>query len=213
MFSLGDTGKEFRRLVRVTDAFAQAQRWLERINTYSSSYLDPRTFQLVSVHPVPPSESADVQLMAVSSAGFRLYFSFFSGFAGGGAAAPGSRPASGGGGGGGAAVEPTRLQLVFVRPPSSAVGRERLRLHDACYADGVLVLANSFSDDADSVVCISREKEHALELTGSDKLEGKTWSISALPAAPGGEASAAAAASGFLALPGRARRFVVLTNS
>ncbi|KAI9347179.1 Nup133 N terminal like-domain-containing protein [Zopfochytrium polystomum] len=186
-FHLGQNGKEFRRLGRVTDVFHQAQRWMEGKNTYSSSYLEPRTFSLASIHTIPSDESRKVQLMAVTSSGFRLYFSF--------------GPSSYG------EVNPyaenQKLQVVFVKIPPA--GRERLRIHEACYSNNILLLAHALSDDADSIVCASREKENALEMIGSDKLDGKIWSISKIPESKN--------TSGFLCSSDSSRTFVVLTNS
>ncbi|KAJ3194003.1 hypothetical protein HK101_003676 [Irineochytrium annulatum] len=108
MFFLGTKGTEFTHVCSISDTFAQAQRKFESGDGHApqSAFLDPRTFRLVSLHPVDPADSKRVQLLAVSSSGFRLYFRVIK-----------SRPMfadditfDGSG-------EPSRLELERVRPP------------------------------------------------------------------------------------------------
>ncbi|KAJ3029742.1 UNVERIFIED_CONTAM: hypothetical protein HDU68_011259 [Siphonaria sp. JEL0065] len=161
LFYLGADGKEFKRLFKQTDIFSQAQKWLEISGVYPQPYLDPRNFQIIAIHVIPPSESQNLHLLAISSSGYRLYFAshreeFYN---------P-SRIAN---------REPTYFHLLFVHAPPQ--GRERLRLHEACYSNGTVLAANAINDEADSITCFSSERSTASELYGSIGIEGKTWSI------------------------------------
>ncbi|ORY42767.1 nucleoporin-domain-containing protein [Rhizoclosmatium globosum] len=161
LFYLGVDGKDFKKLFRQTDIFSQAQKWLENSGVYPHPYLDPRNFQIVSLHIIPPSESHNVHLMAVSSSGYRLYFAchkeeYYN---------P-NRVTN---------RTPTAFLLLFVHAPPQ--NRERLRIHESCYANGAVLAANAVNDEMDSITCFASERTTGAELFGFDKIEGKTWSI------------------------------------
>ncbi|KAI8614737.1 Non-repetitive/WGA-negative nucleoporin C-terminal-domain-containing protein [Chytriomyces sp. MP71] len=163
LFYLGLEGKEFKRNNRALDIFSQAQKWLENCNIYPHPYLDPRNFQIIAIHVIPLSDSDYLNLMAVTSSGFRLYFSvhkndIYS-------PTPDRRPNR----------EPNTFQLTYVRPPPP--NWERLRLHESCYANGTVVAANAVNDETDSVTCFAAERATSTELLGAERIEGKTWSI------------------------------------
>ncbi|KAJ3416105.1 hypothetical protein HDV05_003074 [Chytridiales sp. JEL 0842] len=181
---LGPEGKDFKRIAKMSDVFQAAQRSMEGANTYSNSYLDPRTFQIVSIHPIPVPESNFVQLMAVSSSGYRLYFTCYrNAFFANDGKSPSAR-------------EPTCLDLSLVKQPPPS--RERFRIHESCYSGNMLVASNAVNDEIDAMTCISRERFCKDELFGYDKIEGKTWAIREV-AGKSSEDSP--------------RRFIVLTNA
>ncbi|KAI8853145.1 Nup133 N terminal like-domain-containing protein [Chytridium lagenaria] len=186
VFNLGASGLEFKSSFKLSDIVHQAQKTLEMANSFSTSYLDPRKFEIVSLHPVSKSESKHCTLIALTNSGFRLYFSQKSVITG----------QSHG-------VSPT-LCLQFVQPPPPL--KERYRVHDAAYSKGVLVLANSVDEERDSLICVSSNKFSHEEEYGLDKLDGKVWNVVVEDSVRkdtefDGEAI------------GSSRRFLVLTNT
>ncbi|KAJ3217565.1 hypothetical protein HDU67_007637 [Dinochytrium kinnereticum] len=160
---LGPKGQDFKKVYKFADTFQQAQKWLEAANISSTSYLDPRSFQIISIHPILVGESKQLNLVALTSSGFRLYFSCKRNSS---LIIPSKSSET---------AEPTGLQLVFIRPPPQI--KDRYRLHDASYSKGVLAAANSVSEDTDSILCISPNKFSHEEMYGFDPIEGKTWAI------------------------------------
>ncbi|KAK9760122.1 hypothetical protein K7432_016169, partial [Basidiobolus ranarum] len=66
---LGQDGAQFECVAKVTNI---SQYALQLCST--SPLLDSRSFQIVSLHPVYPSESKLINLVVVTSTGCRLYF-------------------------------------------------------------------------------------------------------------------------------------------
>ncbi|KAJ3105701.1 hypothetical protein HDU97_007678 [Phlyctochytrium planicorne] len=101
--------------------------------------------------------------------------------------------------------EPNGLLLNFVRPPPQI--KERYRLHEACYAKGVIVACNSMTEDTDSVICISPNRFSLEEMYGADLIEGKAWSIAVEENVKGGPKQ------DLEFLTGSSLRFLILSNS
>ncbi|KAI9352014.1 Non-repetitive/WGA-negative nucleoporin C-terminal-domain-containing protein [Obelidium mucronatum] len=161
LFYLGLDGKDFKRVFKQSDIFSQAQKWLEISGVYPHPYLDPRNFQIISIHVIPPSESHNLSLLAISSSGYRLHFAchreeYYNA----------SRVIN---------REPSHFHLLFVHAPPQ--NRERLRFHESYYGNGIVLAANAINDESDSITCFSSDRSNASELFGFQRIEGKTWSI------------------------------------
>ncbi|KAI8826369.1 Nup133 N terminal like-domain-containing protein [Chytriomyces cf. hyalinus JEL632] len=163
LFYLGADGKEFKRMYRAGDIFAQSQKWLEGCSIYPHPFIEPRTFQIISIHVIPSSESEVLHLMAVLSSGFRIYFQSHK-------VNPYSQEADRR-----PKREPNTFQIAHVRqPPANA---DRFRLHEANYVNGSLLAANAINEETDLICCFTSERTTHTELNGSSRIEGKTWSI------------------------------------
>ncbi|EMD42139.1 hypothetical protein CERSUDRAFT_90739 [Gelatoporia subvermispora B] len=139
-----------------------------------SPALAPQNFQIISLHVVSPTESrSDIQLMAVTANGTRLYF------------APSSISSLYGYGAGGSTAQPRPLQLLHVRlPPSNllhpdeqsnpyrpttagyglaqaappAASRPYImsRLENSCYDTGLTIAAQPGDlDGTDYILCLA----------------------------------------------------------
>ncbi|KAJ3091850.1 hypothetical protein HK102_013147 [Quaeritorhiza haematococci] len=174
---LGTDGKGFQKVSKLNDILQPAQRALEAYPF--SGYLDPRTFQIVSIHPVSTLESALIHLVGITSSEVYRNFTDPNQAANITRATPGS------------------LQLVYVRPPPSPFFPDRgmstfngavtsARIHEALYGNGLLMMANSISEDVDSIMGIASDIgliSHSSQTLFCEQystiyIEGKTWAIS-----------------------------------
>ena len=146
---LGQDGKDYVKIAKQTGIYQKASRFTDQ---YSQFVPDERNFEIVSLHPVSPSESQVVQLMAVTSTGHRLYFSHFSDL--------NRVPLKNG-----KLVAPAGLVLAFVRPPLGPVtsfgygasldGPRGAQIHQAFYSTGLFLAANSFTEEMDRLLGIT----------------------------------------------------------
>lgn len=145
---LGQDGRDYVKIAKQTGIYQKASRFTDQ---YSQFVPDERNFEIVSLHPVSPSESQVVQLMAVTSTGHRLYFSHFSDL--------NRLPLNG------KLVAPAGLVLAFVRPPLGPVtsfgygasldGPRGAQIHQAFYSSGLFLAANSFTEEMDRLLGIT----------------------------------------------------------
>ncbi|KAJ1951443.1 hypothetical protein FBU59_000157 [Linderina macrospora] len=148
--------------------------------------------QIVSIHVIPPSESRTHHLVAVTSGGSRLYFStiprqrWY-------AEISSMRPI---------VAQPQAFDLVHVRlvpdsrPAVTAqlphLRAPALNVHCALYSSGTLLMANSWSEDHDSIIgaapdCALISKRRAtqprqvmVEYSSAVRIEGRTWAMAEL---------------------------------
>ncbi|KAK9723027.1 hypothetical protein K7432_002235 [Basidiobolus ranarum] len=183
---LGQDGDQFLRVTKMTNICQHASQLCP-----TSPLVDARSFQLVSLHSVYPTESKLINLIGVTSTGCRLYFTHHkSEFRGMGDVLRSDIKSP-----------PTGLELLHVRLPPSlettpkTVGEFNRSLgasnvHVTCYSNGVLLAANSVSDEMDSLLGMAPDAGKItqigsqsqtcplVEFHGITTIEGKTWAIS-----------------------------------
>ncbi|KAJ1341759.1 hypothetical protein BSLG_003654 [Batrachochytrium salamandrivorans] len=181
IYSLGSDGKGMTRVATISDLFLQTVRFS---NFIPQSALDERTFDIVSMHPISSSESLQIHLVAVTSTGIRLYFSsaqynrmsFSTNMS--------------------ANNLPTCLRLVFARgPPVVSQGLSHYnaigsgKIHEAFYTNGLLIAAQSFTDELDRIIGVSLNSGmvtqsspmYLSETCSFADVDGKTWAIAEAP--------------------------------
>ncbi|KAJ1547412.1 hypothetical protein HK096_003056, partial [Nowakowskiella sp. JEL0078] len=172
---LGQNGQAFERKGRFNDLLSQAQSALERSPV--QYYIDPALFKIVSISTISPLESTSLNLIAITSTGFSLYLTC-------------SRDYQGSDG-----LVPVNLKVLYVRPPViQNIGRPIFiqsgavtTIHAAYYASGLIVMANSVSEEADSVIGVAPDAglgiNHGslVEQWNSIPLQGKTWGFAETP--------------------------------
>ncbi|KAK9755055.1 hypothetical protein K7432_017848, partial [Basidiobolus ranarum] len=219
---LGQDGDQFERVAKVTNICQYASQLCS-----TSPLLDYRTFQIVSLHPIYPSESKLINLVAITSTGCRLYFTHHKrDFRGVGAVLRHDIKA------------PTGLELLHVRlPPSLETTPKTIgefnrslgasNIHVTSYSSGVLLAANSVSDEMDSLMGmapdsgkisqagIQNQRGPLVEFHGSNTIEGKTWAITEIdnPFEQVGNDDERVLNELATQLAYPPRRFLVLTNS
>ncbi|KAJ3126506.1 hypothetical protein HK100_010209 [Physocladia obscura] len=166
LYYLGINGTEFKKLFKQAEIFTEAQKWLEASNVYPHPYLDPRNFQIISIHIIPASESNIVNLLAISSSGYRLYFTCYKTSYN---QENGDKRNN---------KEPNCFQLFFVRPPPQNQ-RDRFRIHESCYSNGTLFAANAINDESDHITCFSSERVSSKELFGQSASSAEDYMIDA----------------------------------
>ena len=142
---LGPQGQEYIKIAQQSNLYQKAARFADQ---YGHFVLDERNFEIISLHPLLQSESAIVQLLALTSSGHRLYFSHYR-------ETDPQRLVKG---------PPAHLVLAFVRPPigpassygysTVAEGPRGAQIHTSFYASGLLLAANAFSEEMDRVLGI-----------------------------------------------------------
>ncbi|KAL2917260.1 hypothetical protein HK105_203325 [Polyrhizophydium stewartii] len=182
VYSLGPDGKDMICIAKIPDLFSQVIRFS---NSIPQSALDERTFEVVSLHPVSRVESTTIHLLGVTSTGIRLYFS---------TSQPRDRFSFGGEVS--AASGPSTLRLVYARgPPVLSQGLSHYnaigsgKIHEAYYADGLLVAAQAFSDEIDRVIGVSLNvglmtqapTMFLSETFSYTDVDGKTWAVAEAP--------------------------------
>ncbi|KAI8929792.1 Non-repetitive/WGA-negative nucleoporin C-terminal-domain-containing protein [Entophlyctis helioformis] len=219
VYSLGGQ-RTLKEVAKMTDLLNQVNRFSTLI---PQSALDDRTFEIVSLHAVPRSESTVINLVAITATGIRLYFST--------TAQPdryASQPQS----------APSGLaapRLVFARgPPFFSQGLSQYnmvgsaKIHEAFYANGLTIAAQAFTDEVDRIIgatlnvgLISKQTTsmHFSEISSSVDIDGKTWAIAEAPTKfANAAAKRLAGASGLLnelatQFEYPARKFFLLTNT
>ncbi|XP_046658271.1 nuclear pore complex protein Nup155 [Homalodisca vitripennis] len=157
VFDLGDNGMSTGRLACLSQS-AITQAALSIARTLDSSNFN----QLVSISAMTAEESAHLGLVAVTTAGSRLYFST-----------------------GAAGQRPTTLQLFHVRlPPGFAANAPTNRpstVHIALYSHGNLILVTSPGGNQDKVWSLSGDlfplQPTLSETQSVGRLDGVAWAL------------------------------------
>lgn len=136
--------------------------------------VDPSLFRpIVQISIIDRSESTDCQLLAVTHAGVRLYFS----------TAPfaplNARQST---------ARPSFLSLVHVRMPpgfsASSSLQKPTKVHKAIHNKGVLLMAASETEDSDVLWCINHDsfpfKKPLMESQMMSNIDGHTWALSSI---------------------------------
>jgi nuclear pore complex protein Nup155 len=165
LISLGEDGNQFIRIAKVT----KLADLLLRFNTFDD--------HVVSIHPITYSESRALSCVAITSSGYRLYFttndSSFS-----------YRLKAGR-----SYVAPTCLKLMHVlQPPPITTSQQGAKIHEAFYFNGLTVASQSI-EDIDRILVfaphpgvITQSKTKAMsEYASHYEIEGRTWAISESP--------------------------------
>ncbi|XP_051971626.1 nuclear pore complex protein Nup155-like isoform X1 [Xyrauchen texanus] len=125
---------------------------------------------IVQIAVIDRCESLDCQLLAVTHAGVRLYFST-SPFA-----PPNARHT---------AARPSILALVHVRLPpgfsASSTLQKPAKVHKALYSKGVLLMAASETEDSDVLWCMNHDsfpfKKPLMEAQMTVNVDGHSWAL------------------------------------
>ncbi|XP_051972803.1 nuclear pore complex protein Nup155 [Xyrauchen texanus] len=128
---------------------------------------------IVQIAVIDRSESLDCQLLAVTHAGVRLYFST-SPFA-----PPNARHT---------AARPSILALVHVRLPpgfsASSILQKPAKVHKALYSKGVLLMSASETEDCDVLWCMNHDsfpfKKPLMEAQMTVNVDGHSWALCSL---------------------------------
>ncbi|NWS72090.1 NU155 protein, partial [Crotophaga sulcirostris] len=161
-----DLGQDGQRMTRVTslsqNAIVSAAGSIAR--TIDRSVFKP----IVQIAVIENSESIDCQLLAITHAGVRLYFS----------TSQFKHPAA----------RPSMLTLVHVRLPpgfsASSTVKKPAKVHRALYCKGVLLMAASKNEDNDILWCISHDsfpfQKPMMETQMTTRVDGHSWALSAI---------------------------------
>jgi len=170
---------DFQRLFKLTDLCRQT-------SDISSEFVDPKNFQIISIHTILPLESKILNLVAVTSTGLRLYFS-------------GSSPVQ--------SYMPFRnrvnappdnFRLIHVRPPPiinqeqsngyyPRISNPQMSIHIADYSGGAFLASNAVSEEMDVLIGMAPYMPSVIheqgfsELVSTIPIEGKTWAIAEVP--------------------------------
>lgn len=125
---------------------------------------------IVQIAVIDRSESSDCQLLAVTHAGVRLYFSTIP------FAPPNAKHVS---------ARPSILALVHVRLPpgfsASSTLQKPAKVHKALYSRGVLLMAVSQTEDSDLLWCINHDsfpfKKPLMEAQMTVNVDGHSWAL------------------------------------
>uniref|UniRef100_A0A8C1ZSS5 Nuclear pore complex protein Nup155 n=1 Tax=Cyprinus carpio TaxID=7962 RepID=A0A8C1ZSS5_CYPCA len=125
---------------------------------------------IVQIAVIDRPESSDCQLLAVTHAGVRLYFSTIP------FAPPNAKHIS---------ARPSILALVHVRlPPGFSVSstlQKPAKVHKALYSKGVLLMAASEAEDSDVLWCINHDsfpfKKPLMEAQMTVNVDGHSWAL------------------------------------
>uniref|UniRef100_A0A673MB33 Nuclear pore complex protein Nup155-like n=1 Tax=Sinocyclocheilus rhinocerous TaxID=307959 RepID=A0A673MB33_9TELE len=125
---------------------------------------------IVQIAVIDRSESSDCQLLAVTHAGVRLYFSTIP------FAPPNAKHIS---------ARPCVLALVHVRLPpgfsASSTLQKPAKVHKALYSKGVLLMAASETEDSDILWCINHDsfpfKKPLMEAQMTVNVDGHSWAL------------------------------------
>ncbi|KAI5624469.1 nuclear pore complex protein Nup155 [Silurus asotus] len=128
---------------------------------------------IVQIAVIDRTESSDLQLMALTHAGVRLYFSTTP------FAPPNARHS---------VFRPSLLALVHVRLPpgfsASSTLQKPAKVHKALYNKGVLLMAASETEDSDILWCINHDsfpfKKPLMEAQMTSNVDGHSWALSAI---------------------------------
>ncbi|XP_036451046.1 nuclear pore complex protein Nup155 [Colossoma macropomum] len=128
---------------------------------------------IVQIAVIDRSESSDCQLLAITHAGVRLYFSTTP------FTPPNARQNM---------ARPSLLALVHVRLPpgfsASSTLQKPAKVHKALYSKGVLLMTASETEDSDILWCINHDsfpfKKPLMEAQMTSNIDGHTWALCAL---------------------------------
>uniref|UniRef100_A0A8D0GR82 Nucleoporin 155 n=1 Tax=Sphenodon punctatus TaxID=8508 RepID=A0A8D0GR82_SPHPU len=163
VYDLGQDGQGMTRIASVSqNAIVSAAGNIAR--TIDRSVFKP----IIQIAVIENSESIDCQLLAVTYAGVRMYFS----------ACLFKHPMA----------RPSMLTLVHVRLPpgfSAASNVEKpSKVHRALYSKGVLLMAASENEDNDILWCINHDsfpfQKPMMETQMTTRVDGHSWALSAI---------------------------------
>ncbi|XP_035247718.1 nuclear pore complex protein Nup155 [Anguilla anguilla] len=128
---------------------------------------------IVQIAVIDLSESSDCQLLAITHAGVRLYFSTIP------FPVPNAKHAM---------ARPSLLALVHVRLPpgfsASSTMQKPAKIHKALYSKGVLLMAASETEDSDVLWCINHDsfpfKKPLMEAQMTMNIDGHSWCLCAI---------------------------------
>ncbi|XP_023568499.1 nuclear pore complex protein Nup155 [Octodon degus] len=161
VYDLGQDGQGMSRVASVSqNAIVSAAGNIAR--TIDRSVFKP----IVQIAVIENSESLDCQLLAVTHAGVRLYFS----------ACPFRQPLA----------RPNSLTLVHVRLPpgfsASSTVEKPLKVHKALYTKGILLMAASENEDSDILWCVNHDtfsfQKPMMETQMTTRVDGHAWALS-----------------------------------
>ncbi|XP_066473036.1 nuclear pore complex protein Nup155 isoform X2 [Tiliqua scincoides] len=163
VYDLGVDGQGMTRIASVSqNAIVAAAGKIAR--TIDRSVFRP----IIQISVIENSESIDCQLLAVTHAGVRMYFStcqFKHPFA-----------------------RPSTLTLVHIRLPpgfsASSNVEKPSKVHRALYSKGVLLMAASENEDNDILWCINHDsfpfQKPMMETQTTTAIDGHSWALSAI---------------------------------
>uniref|UniRef100_A0A7M4FDX0 Nucleoporin 155 n=1 Tax=Crocodylus porosus TaxID=8502 RepID=A0A7M4FDX0_CROPO len=163
VYDLGQDGQGMARVASVSqNAVVSAAGNIAR--TIDRSVFKP----IVQIAVIENSESIDCQLLAITHAGVRLYFS----------TSPFKHPAA----------RPSMLTLIHVRLPpgfsASSNVEKPSKVHRALYSKGVLLMAASENEDNDILWCINHDsfpfQKAMMETQMTTRVDGHSWALSSI---------------------------------
>uniref|UniRef100_A0A8B9BMU9 Nuclear pore complex protein Nup155 n=1 Tax=Anser brachyrhynchus TaxID=132585 RepID=A0A8B9BMU9_9AVES len=163
VYDLGQDGQGMTRVTSLSqNAIVSAAGSIAR--TIDRSVFKP----IVQIAVIENSESIDCQLLAITHAGVRLYFS----------TSQFKHPTA----------RPSMLTLVHVRLPpgfsASSNVEKPSKVHRALYSKGVLLMAASENEDNDILWCINHDsfpfQKPMMETQMTTRVDGHSWALSAI---------------------------------
>ncbi|XP_038599878.1 nuclear pore complex protein Nup155 isoform X2 [Tachyglossus aculeatus] len=163
VYDLGHDGQGMSRVASVSQSsIVSAAGNIAR--TIDRSVFKP----IVQLAVIENSESVDCQLLAITHAGVRLYFS----------TCPFKQPLA----------RPNMLTLVHVRLPpgfsASSNVEKPSKVHKALYSKGVLLMAASENEDNDILWCVNHDtfpfQKPMMETQMTTRVDGHSWALSAI---------------------------------
>nr|KAF6490461.1 nucleoporin 155 [Molossus molossus] len=163
VYDLGNDGQGMSRVASVSqNSIVSAAGNIAR--TIDRSVFKP----IVQIAVIENSESLDCQLLAVTHAGIRLYFS----------TCPFRQPLA----------RPNTLTLVHVRLPpgfsASSTVEKPSKVHKALYSKGILLMAASENEDNDILWCVNHDtfpfQKPMMETQMTTRVDGHSWALSAI---------------------------------
>ncbi|KAB1281214.1 Nuclear pore complex protein Nup155 [Camelus dromedarius] len=163
VYDLGHDGQGMNRVASVSqNSIVSAAGNIAR--TIDRSVFKP----IVQIAVIENSESLDCQLLAVTHAGVRLYFS----------TCPFRQPLA----------RPNTLTLVHIRLPpgfsASSTVEKPSKVHKALYSKGILLMAASENEDNDILWCVNHDtfpfQKPMMETQMTTRVDGHSWALSAI---------------------------------
>ncbi|NWT04676.1 NU155 protein, partial [Mionectes macconnelli] len=163
VYDLGQDGQGMTRVTALSqNAIVSAAGSIAR--TIDRSVFKP----IIEIAVIENSESIDCQLLAITHAGVRLYFS----------TSQFKHPTA----------RPSMLTLVHVRLPpgfsASSNVEKPSKVHRALYSKGVLLMAASENEDNDILWCVNHDsfpfQKPMMETQMTTRVDGHSWALSAI---------------------------------
>ncbi|KAK2489782.1 hypothetical protein MC885_001717 [Smutsia gigantea] len=163
VYDLGHDGQGMSRVASVSqNSIVSAAGNIAR--TIDRSVFKP----IVQIAVIENSESLDCQLLAITHAGIRLYFS----------TCPFRQPLA----------RPNTLTLVHVRLPpgfsASSTVEKPSKVHKALYSKGILLMTASENEDNDILWCVNHDtfpfQKPMMETQMATRVDGHSWALSAI---------------------------------